>query len=147
MRRTGPEICARAGDHPYLSTLRQVRELKFRTEIGSLNGTLLHLNPRRVNYFVMPILRLDQAELHTVLSPGDRFQYNETPHPPQRIGAPSMLEKDISIKRARAFVIPTVIIAAIVIVSLLASSAQTGSRDANPLSKPRSYDEPLFDCG
>lgn len=54
--------CVRAGDRHYLSTFPQVRELKFRTEIGSLNGTLLHLNPERVNHFVIIlILRLSSS--------------------------------------------------------------------------------------
>src|SRR6185369_2095010 len=53
--------CVRASDHHYLSTFPQVRELKFRTEIGSLNGTLLHLIPERVNHFVTLILRLSSS--------------------------------------------------------------------------------------
>jgi len=60
-----------------------------------------------------------------------------------------MLEKGISLKGTRAFVIRRVSIAAIVIAALLASSAQTRSSDArNLLSKPRRSDGgQLFDCG
>src|SRR6185436_10451347 len=60
-----------------------------------------------------------------------------------------MLEKGISLKDTRAFLIRGLILAAIVIAALLATSAQTrSSAEGNPLSKTRrSIAGSLFDCG